>query len=339
METTTPGPDEHTLEPYTGITSHAEESGRGDEGGQATPSQLPTNPFEDEFDIESLAPTTVLDQYSSVPSIFTSDEDAFTVASSAYSDIFPGPSTMGLLFEELSDLLLTHKDLQPLYQEAITRMSQDKFEVHFRGFFRVFGMNLKTEARNPVQIKAAAFVRRSARQVAKRIREEVAQPCQPPEPVGRAEPSKSNTAPVVRGRQINQWLENVLALPPRQIPTQAAEQHVPEPYVPESSIPEPNIPETPEEESEEENQSDDDGDPLLLVEIKTFLTSSRAFGHLMDSIQIWLNPKANRAKNTESDPQISRESVLTVAQDHAKELREVLAATKEPTVPIGVDGI
>lgn len=58
-----------------------------------------------------MAPTTARDIYSSVPSIFTADDDAMSVASSAPSDIFPSPSTLELMLEELSELLLKHKEL------------------------------------------------------------------------------------------------------------------------------------------------------------------------------------------------------------------------------------
>ena len=253
-----------------------------------------------------------------------------TVESSASSHSYANSSITQALMEDLFDLLKGHDELLPLYQRAVKRVSERKFENHIHGFLRAYGKELRSEAQTHIQVQAAVFVRRSARQVAGRITRALTTPVKPPALEGEI---------VTRKRQVNQWLEGLAATasthrPPTPQPPQEATStkedlsHETQEVQPENQdgdddgieeeddtqeYDQGSGEEDSEEDSEEGHEEDikgkdeenekkdsDHAELRHLMEITGFLTSSQAFTNLTQSIRDWVNPKTDPGPDADS---------------------------------------
>jgi len=248
-----------------------------------------------------------------------------TMTSSVLSHTHTNTSATQVLVEDLFDLLRGHHELFPLYKKAVKRVSERKFENHIYGFLRAYGEDLRSEAQNQVQVQAAVFVRRSARQVACRITREM---------TVQVKPLATEIDIISRKRQVNQWLEKLstttssrgfLTLPrPQGVTTKQGPFHETQGVeteaqdqdgdgIEEEEEYEDDIQEYDEEDREEgdeeyvdgndeenEKQDSDHHDLHHLIEITEFLTSSQAFTTLTQSIGNWVNPKPEHSAEPKS---------------------------------------
>ncbi|KAK0652778.1 hypothetical protein B0T16DRAFT_105406 [Cercophora newfieldiana] len=250
---------------------------------------------------------------SEAPSVFTTDDDSMTVASSVMpASANTNTSTMQLLVEELFDILLRHDELIPLYKNAIKRVTERKFENHIRGFLNAYGHDLRAEAQTGVQVRTAAFVRKSARQIVGMIRREVSIGGRPLEHEGAA------AAIISRKRQVNQWLEE---LSRNNTNTQEQREDDDTDY---DEV----------EEVEEEGEDDDEEDHFhQLDETRAFLISSQAFRALIQSIRDWLSIKAERKGLDVGVGEAHGHDAEEERENSGKELRSQLFPTLAAETP------
>lgn len=180
--------------------------------------------------------------------------DYSTVSSATSTGILDSSATW-----ELTELLLNHDILHPLYKVAVGKFNAGKFERHLLGFLRAYGDGLKAEARNEAQIRASIFVRQSVRRTAREIKLAMLKPME-------SQMDRSSGQQDGRRERLNFWLESAQIL-------QATNTG----------------------DSDSEPEKSDDGDMLMddnrlnsLSEVKIFLTSSRAFITLCQSMRSWL---------------------------------------------------
>lgn len=109
-------------------------------------------------------------------------EDMDDKGTSTYSDIKgissdnPIPSTHSSTnklhrnaLSQLVDLFLYHGRLRPLCTLAISKVGPEIFKRTYRRLLLHYGRDLQNDASNSVELQAAKFVRRSARQIAAEI--------------------------------------------------------------------------------------------------------------------------------------------------------------------------
>lgn len=119
-----------------------------------------------------------LSEQSSVSSVTSLVDSVFSIASGSSKSSVVGPTGAG---ERLVALLLDDNHLSLLYQEAIKRVSANKFERNFLRILNKFASELRNEAENPHQRSIAKFVRYRARNSAHIIRNSICSPDKPPQ--------------------------------------------------------------------------------------------------------------------------------------------------------------
>lgn len=167
-------------------------------------------------------------------------------------------STLGFTaLDELVGLLLNHGTLRPLYETAVKNVATEKFQRHLHGFINDYGEKLQQEAKTPEQMAVSKFVYRRASKVASKISRSMQETRKPPRNHSAVRYEES------RRERLNTYLRELQA------------DFATEPRVKGER-------ETTEVEEPEEEE------PPSLDRVKGFLTSTKAFENLCQSISDWL---------------------------------------------------
>jgi hypothetical protein len=119
-------------------------------------------------------------EQSSASSVTSLVDSVFSVTSGSSKSSVVGPAGAG---ERLVVLLLSDNHLISLYQEALKRVTADKFERNFRRILNNFSIELRKEAENSQQRSIAHFVRYRARNSAHVVRNSIFSPDKPQEDI------------------------------------------------------------------------------------------------------------------------------------------------------------
>jgi hypothetical protein len=117
---------------------------------------------------------------SSASSVTSLVDSVFSMTSGSSKSSVAGPAGAG---ERLVVLLLSDNQLSSLYQEALKRVSADKFERNFLRLMNKFATELRKEAEDPQQRSIARFVRYRARNSAHAVRNSICSSEKPREDV------------------------------------------------------------------------------------------------------------------------------------------------------------
>lgn len=110
------------------------------------------------------------DDSGSASSVTSLADSLFSTTSGSSRSSVIGPAGAG---ETLALLLLSDRHLSIHYQEAVERVTADKFERNFRQLLKRFALELRKDAETPQQRSAAHFVRYQARNTAHIIRNSI----------------------------------------------------------------------------------------------------------------------------------------------------------------------
>ena len=114
-----------------------------------------------------------LSEHSRASSVTSLADSVFSITSRSSKSSVGGPTGAG---ERLVELLLSDDHLSVLYQEALKRVTADKFERNLRRILKRFAIDLRREAENPEQMSIAHFMRSQVRNSAHAIRNSCCSP-------------------------------------------------------------------------------------------------------------------------------------------------------------------
>ncbi|KAK4160905.1 hypothetical protein QBC43DRAFT_303495 [Cladorrhinum sp. PSN259] len=213
--------------------------------------------------------TASIDDQSDVESIF-SEHSVSTLVSSQ-------PSQTGftlIVILELSDLLSTNPELQPLYPAAMLKVGDDKLERNLRRLLRSYSINLKAEAVGQVQLKTAGFLRGSRR----RIAAEIVRSLRPTQDKNMLEELDRDQTPKEqesnKKRQIDDFLKSLTTGDTGDKSSELSD-----------SKPTKDV----EDDSSDESEPEDEVSFQELKQVREFLISAAAFQTLKKEFRQWLN--------------------------------------------------